>query len=73
MPAYVAHRAQNLLNDDGKAIHGSSVLLLGVTYKPDIADQREPPRFRWRGSCPAWVQTSSTTTRVSTTGAQECP
>ena len=43
MPAYVARRAQDLLNDDGKAIHGSSVLLLGVTYKPDIADQRESP------------------------------
>jgi UDP-N-acetyl-D-glucosamine dehydrogenase len=43
MPSYVAHRAQNLLNDNGKAIHGSSVLLLGVTYKPDIADQRESP------------------------------
>lgn len=43
MPSYVAHRAQNLLNQHGKAIHGSSVLLLGVTYKPDIADQRESP------------------------------
>ncbi|GAA4124148.1 nucleotide sugar dehydrogenase [Nocardioides fonticola] len=43
MPSYVARRAQNLLNDHGKAIHGSSVLLLGVTYKPDIADQRESP------------------------------
>lgn len=43
MPSYVAHRAQNLLNAHGKAIHGSSVLLLGVTYKPDIADQRESP------------------------------
>jgi nucleotide sugar dehydrogenase len=43
MPAYVAHRAQNLLNRAGKPTHGSSVLLLGVTYKPDIADQRESP------------------------------
>ena len=43
MPSYVAHRAQNLLNQHGRAIHGSSVLLLGVTYKPDIADQRESP------------------------------
>jgi UDP-N-acetyl-D-glucosamine dehydrogenase len=43
MPSYVAHRAQNLLNQHGKAVHGSSVLLLGVTYKPDIADQRESP------------------------------
>lgn len=43
MPSYVAHRAQNLLNKHAKAIHGSSVLLLGVTYKPDISDQRESP------------------------------
>jgi UDP-N-acetyl-D-glucosamine dehydrogenase len=43
MPSYVAHRAQNLLNQHGKAIHRSSVLLLGVTYKPDIADRRESP------------------------------
>jgi UDP-N-acetyl-D-glucosamine dehydrogenase len=43
MPAYVARRAQNVLNDAGKATNGASVLLLGVTYKPDIADQRESP------------------------------
>jgi UDP-N-acetyl-D-glucosamine dehydrogenase len=43
MPAYVAHRGQNLLNDAGKATKGSRVLLLGVTYKPDITDQRESP------------------------------
>jgi UDP-N-acetyl-D-glucosamine dehydrogenase len=43
MPAYVARRAQNLLNADGQALHGSSVLLLGVTYKANIADQRESP------------------------------
>lgn len=43
MPAYVARRIQDLLNDDGKATKGARVLLLGVTYKPDIADQRESP------------------------------
>jgi UDP-N-acetyl-D-glucosamine dehydrogenase len=43
MPAYVARRAQNLLNADGLAVHGASVLLLGVTYKANIADQRESP------------------------------
>lgn len=43
MPAYVARRAQDLLNDAGKATKGSSILLLGVTYKPNIADQRESP------------------------------
>jgi UDP-N-acetyl-D-glucosamine dehydrogenase len=43
MPTYVAQRIQNILNLDGKAANGSTVLLLGVTYKPDIADQRESP------------------------------
>jgi nucleotide sugar dehydrogenase len=43
MPDYVVRRAQNILNDAGLATNGSSVLLLGVTYKPDIADQRESP------------------------------
>lgn len=43
MPNYVAHRAQNLLNDARLAINGASVLLLGVTYKPNIADQRQSP------------------------------
>ena len=43
MPAYVVRRIQDILNDDGRALRGSTVLLLGVTYKPDIADQRESP------------------------------
>lgn len=43
MPTYVKRRVQDLLNDQGKALKGSTVLLLGVTYKPDIADQRESP------------------------------
>lgn len=43
MPSYVVSRAQDLLNEDGKAMRGATVLLLGVTYKPNIADQRESP------------------------------
>lgn len=43
MPQYVVTRVADMLNDDGKALNGSNVLLLGVTYKPDIADQRESP------------------------------
>ncbi|MEV6762833.1 nucleotide sugar dehydrogenase [Streptomyces sp. NPDC051105] len=43
MPEYVVRRAQDLLNHEGRALHGSRVLLLGVTYKPDVADQRESP------------------------------
>ncbi|MGW5878480.1 nucleotide sugar dehydrogenase [Nocardiopsis terrae] len=43
MPSYVTQRAQELLNDSGLALSRSKVLLLGVTYKADIADQRESP------------------------------
>ena len=43
MPAYVAQRVQDLVNDAGKSVKGSTVLVLGVTYKPNIADQRESP------------------------------
>lgn len=43
MPRYVVERIQDTLNDAGKPLRGSKVLLLGVTYKPDIADQRESP------------------------------
>ncbi|MDF5759247.1 nucleotide sugar dehydrogenase [Spongiactinospora sp. TRM90649] len=43
MPSYVVARVQRLLNRHRKAVNGSRVLLLGVTYKPDIADERETP------------------------------
>jgi UDP-N-acetyl-D-glucosamine dehydrogenase len=43
MPAYVVDRAADLLNRHAKALNGSRVLLIGVTYKRDIADQRESP------------------------------
>ncbi|WP_242904300.1 nucleotide sugar dehydrogenase [Actinomadura terrae] len=43
MPRYVVERAQQLLNREGRALKGAKVLLLGVTYKADIADQRESP------------------------------
>jgi nucleotide sugar dehydrogenase len=43
MPTYVADRAAELLNSNAKPLNGAGVLLLGVTYKKDIADQRESP------------------------------
>src|SRR5579859_6010835 len=43
MPGYVTDRAAELLNRGGRAVNGARVLLLGVTYKKDIADQRESP------------------------------
>jgi nucleotide sugar dehydrogenase len=43
MPGYVVRRVQDALNEDAKPLRGSTVLMLGVTYKPNIADQRESP------------------------------
>lgn len=43
MPGYVATRVAEILNDQAKAVKGAKVLLLGVTYKANIADQRESP------------------------------
>ena len=43
MPAYVVTRITKMLNNRSLAVNGASVLLLGVTYKADIADERETP------------------------------
>nr|WP_211116299.1 nucleotide sugar dehydrogenase [Glycomyces buryatensis] len=43
MPEYVVNRAMSRLNGAGLALSRARVLLLGVTYKADIADQRESP------------------------------
>lgn len=42
-PHYVAERASLLLNERQRSVNGSSILLLGVAYKPDISDARETP------------------------------
>jgi nucleotide sugar dehydrogenase len=68
MPGYVTERAAELLNRNTKPVNGARVLLLGVTDKKDIADQRESParpiarKLRARGAAvtyhdpyvPAW-------------------
>ena len=43
MPAYVATRTADMLAADGLDLSGSTVLLIGVTYKADVADLRESP------------------------------
>lgn len=43
MPAYVVSRITRMLGERGMTVSGARVLLLGVTYKPDIADDRETP------------------------------
>src|SRR6478736_131173 len=43
MPEFVVRKVADALNDDGKAVRGSRVLVLGVAYKKDIDDLRESP------------------------------
>ena len=45
MPEYVITRLAEFLNEQGKPIKGSKVLLLGVAYKKDVDDPRESPSF----------------------------
>lgn len=43
MPEHWVQKVQDQLNEDGKALKGSSVLVVGVAYKKDISDVRESP------------------------------
>jgi UDP-N-acetyl-D-glucosamine dehydrogenase len=46
MPHHVVERVMELLNEEGKALRGSKVMLLGMAYKRDIDDLRESPALR---------------------------
>lgn len=41
MPYYVVNKTAQILNEYVKSIKTSNILLLGMTYKPDISDLRE--------------------------------
>lgn len=43
MPEYVVERIRRLLNQHGRSVKNSNILILGVTYKRDIKDTRESP------------------------------
>ena len=45
MPDYVVNRLMEFLNEDGKALKGSKIALLGMAYKKDVDDPRESPSF----------------------------
>ena len=45
MPEYVVQRTMIALNEAGKAVKGSKILLLGLAYKADVDDMRESPTF----------------------------
>ena len=46
MPTYVATRVGEILNDVGRPVRFSRILVLGVTYKADVGDVRESPGVR---------------------------
>jgi len=45
MPDYVVSKVVDALNDQGKAVNGSTILLLGLAYKANVDDCRESPSF----------------------------
>jgi UDP-N-acetyl-D-glucosamine dehydrogenase len=46
MPHYVVGRLEEALAQRGKPLDASSILIIGLAYKPNIADVRESPSFR---------------------------
>jgi UDP-N-acetyl-D-glucosamine dehydrogenase len=45
MPMYVVQKVGDALNEAGKPIKASKILLLGVAYKANVHDTRESPSF----------------------------
>ncbi len=43
MPGYVVSRISDALNESGRSLKGATILVLGVTYKPNVGDLRESP------------------------------
>ncbi len=45
MPQYVIQRTMLALNERGRAIKGSRILLIGLAYKKNVDDDRESPTY----------------------------
>jgi UDP-N-acetyl-D-glucosamine dehydrogenase len=45
-PQFCAEKIDRALNDAGKPVKGSRVLLIGVSYKPGVGDIRESPALK---------------------------
>lgn len=46
MPKYVLSKIQDCLNLYEKSLKGSKILILGISYKPDLDDMRESPSLK---------------------------
>ena len=45
MPDFVVQRAMEVLNEYGKPLKGSKILILGLAYKANVDDDRESPSY----------------------------
>jgi len=45
MPDFVVQRVMEVLNDQGKSLKGSKILMLGLAYKSNVDDDRESPSY----------------------------
>ena len=45
MPGHVVGRVTDALNERQKAVKASSILVLGLAYKPNVDDERESPSY----------------------------
>jgi UDP-N-acetyl-D-glucosamine dehydrogenase len=45
MPEYVVNRVAEALNESAKSVMGSRILILGLSYKPNVDDDRESPSY----------------------------
>jgi UDP-N-acetyl-D-glucosamine dehydrogenase len=46
MPYHCVAKVERLLNDASKAVRGSRIAVLGVSYKPGVGDTRESPALK---------------------------
>lgn len=46
MPDYVVSKVTEALNDVGKPVKGTKILILGLAYKANVDDDRESPSYR---------------------------
>ncbi|HEY5053649.1 MAG TPA: nucleotide sugar dehydrogenase [Solirubrobacterales bacterium] len=45
-PAFCVERIERALNDAGKPVNGSKILILGISYKAGVGDTRESPALK---------------------------
>ncbi len=75
MPEFCVERIARALNDHAKAVRGSRIAILGVSYKPGVGDLRESPALKIMGAAArSGARSSSTTTTTwPSSPSSTCP